>query len=134
MGVWRGTFTAQLPMALPQNVSGPNERWAQVWCGLFPYAYNANRPSVVQFVIFTVYVTTGDTVTFAYQGLYGAFLATANVALMGILLKGRGGGFVDGLEPCDIKLPDKLIFYYTVTEDCTLETATVTRFSTVSLG
>ncbi|CAJ1375844.1 unnamed protein product [Effrenium voratum] len=53
-----------------------------VWCGMFPPLWEDYWPNMAQFIVFTVFVSTGDTVRLSWQGLVGTACACLNLQLM----------------------------------------------------
>ena len=62
----------------PWNVSSGND----IWCGLLPASFTSWWYYTAQMVIFTVYMNTGTTTKFAWQGVIGTVGALANVYFM----------------------------------------------------
>ena len=65
-----------------------------IWCGWLPAVWQDYWPNIAQFIVFTVYVSTGDTVRLAWQGLIGTLFACINLELMTFLYPGGAAGAV----------------------------------------
>eukprot|EP00928_Gymnodinium_smaydae_P018806 TRINITY_DN17171_c0_g1_i1.p1 TRINITY_DN17171_c0_g1~~TRINITY_DN17171_c0_g1_i1.p1 ORF type:complete len:997 (+),score=218.02 TRINITY_DN17171_c0_g1_i1:412-2991(+) len=53
-----------------------------IWCGVLPGSLEKNWGNIVQFAVFTVFLSTGDTIQLAWQGLSGTACACLNFFLM----------------------------------------------------
>jgi len=66
-----------------------NDDWTgeypEVWCGWLPSTYKANWGGVVQMIVFTVFMSTGNTVELAWQGFVGTAFAVVNVTLLSLI-------------------------------------------------
>lgn len=75
------------PELVPYNV-GSDKVWnphmfpKDVWCGYLPSSYLGYWPNVIQFVVFSVYQSTGTTIQLVWQGVAGTTCAVFNVWLM----------------------------------------------------
>ena len=56
-----------------------NLRHRDIWCGYLPATWEDYWPNIAQFIVFTVYASTGDTVRLAWQGLIGTAGACINL-------------------------------------------------------
>ena len=56
-----------------------NLRHRDIWCGYLPALWEDYWPNIAQFIVFTVFTSTGDTVRLAWQGLIGTACACMNL-------------------------------------------------------
>ncbi|CAE7641556.1 unnamed protein product [Symbiodinium sp. CCMP2456] len=59
-----------------------NLRHRDIWCGYLPALWEDYWPNIAQFIVFTVFTSTGDTVRLAWQGLIGTACACMNLQMM----------------------------------------------------
>jgi len=59
--------------------------YPEVWCGWLPSTYKANWGGVVQMIVFTVFMSTGNTVELAWQGFVGTAFAVLNVTFLSLM-------------------------------------------------
>ncbi|CAE7945772.1 unnamed protein product [Symbiodinium necroappetens] len=71
-----------------------------IWCGWLPAVWQDYWPNIAQFIVFTVYVSTGDTIRLAWQGLIGTLFACINLELMTFLYPGGAAGAVCETADC----------------------------------
>ncbi|CAE7359026.1 unnamed protein product [Symbiodinium natans] len=71
-----------------------------IWCGFLPALWQDYWPNIAQFIVFTVYASTGDTIRLAWQGLVGTFCACINLEFMTFLYPGGAAGAVCESADC----------------------------------
>jgi len=93
----------------------PEEVKNDIWCGFLPRQWETYWPNIAQFIVFTVFSSTGDTVKLAWQGFIGTSVACVNQEIMYALFPMGANGLCLGDDPyCELRPYNQFVCFMDV--------------------